>query len=195
VSALPPRVMIRASGRRGHSRQERGTYSPLIISQLFQCKPKHTLLRRNACGTPRLLNKPGRPGLQLRFPFVRWLGQFRVDCRQIGSNPSCQVGGHLSQLAKNRPQAPQIAVRVCACMRSFFFRFSPISCTLRACATITSCPNSLNNRLTQGECMPVSSAIRLRGILPNTSLIAFASRAHSLLSPHPACFIQHAIPT
>jgi len=32
----------------------------------------------------------------------------------------------------------------------------------------------LNNRLTQGECIPVSRAIRLRGIPPNTSFIAFA---------------------
>ena len=40
-------------------------------------------------------------------------------------------------------------------------------------ATITSCPNSLNPRLTHGECIPVSSAIRLRGIFPNTSFIAF----------------------
>jgi hypothetical protein len=32
--------------------------------------------------------------------------------------------------------------------------------------------NSLSNRLTQGECIPVSSAIRQRGMLPNTSRIA-----------------------
>jgi hypothetical protein len=38
---------------------------------------------------------------------------------------------------------------------------------------ITSCPNSLNHRLTQVECIPVSSAIRLRGILPNSSRRAF----------------------
>jgi hypothetical protein len=38
-------------------------------------------------------------------------------------------------------------------------RFS-IRRTLRAWATITSCPNSLNKRLTHGECIPVSSAIR-----------------------------------
>src|SRR5271157_3188703 len=63
--------------------------------------------------------------------------------------------------------------RVCASMRSSFFRLSPIKRTLRACATITSCPNSLNNRLTQGECIPVSSAMRLRGMPPNTSFIAF----------------------
>src|SRR5438309_6649209 len=59
--------------------------------------------------------------------------------------------------------------RVCASRRSSFFRLSPIRRTLRACATITSCPSSLSRRLTHGECMPVSSAIRLRGIPPNTS--------------------------
>jgi hypothetical protein len=41
-------------------------------------------------------------------------------------------------------------------------RLSPISRTLRAFATITSCPKSLSKRLTQGECVPISSAIRLR---------------------------------
>jgi hypothetical protein len=53
-------------------------------------------------------------------------------------------------------------------------RLSPIKRTLRACATITSWPTSINNRLTHGECIPVSSAIRQRGIAPNTSFIAFA---------------------
>jgi len=57
--------------------------------------------------------------------------------------------------------------------RSSLRRLFPIKRTLRACATITSCPNSLNHRLTHGECIPVSSAIRLRGILPNRSRMAF----------------------
>ena len=52
-------------------------------------------------------------------------------------------------------------------------RLSPIKRTLRACATITSCPKALNNRLTYGECIPVSNAIRLRGMPPNKSRIAF----------------------
>ncbi len=59
-------------------------------------------------------------------------------------------------------------------MRSSFFRLSPISRTLRALATITSCPNPLSKRLIQGECVPISSAIRLRGIAPKTSDNAFA---------------------
>src|SRR5271157_123028 len=57
--------------------------------------------------------------------------------------------------------------------RSSLRRLSPIRRTLRACATITSCPNSLNSRLTHGECIPVSSAIRQRGIAAKTSFIAF----------------------
>jgi hypothetical protein len=60
-----------------------------------------------------------------------------------------------------------------ASSRSSFFRLSPIKRTLRACATITSCPSPLNNRLTHGECIPVSNAIRLRGMAPNTSFMAF----------------------
>jgi hypothetical protein len=54
-----------------------------------------------------------------------------------------------------------------------FADFPPINRTLRAWATITSCPDSLNNRLTRGESVPASNAIRLHGILPNTSLMAF----------------------
>ena len=62
---------------------------------------------------------------------------------------------------------------VCASSRSSFFRLSPIRRTLRAWATIASCPNSASSRLTQGECIPVSSATRLRGIPPNLSRRAF----------------------
>jgi hypothetical protein len=51
---------------------------------------------------------------------------------------------------------------------------APISRTLRACLTITSCPNLLSKRLIQGECVPISSAIRLRGIAPKISCNAFA---------------------
>ena len=58
-------------------------------------------------------------------------------------------------------------------LQSSLRRLFPIKRTLRACATITSCPNSLNHRLTHGDCIPVSSAIRLRGILPNSSRMAF----------------------
>src|SRR5215470_1626698 len=64
--------------------------------------------------------------------------------------------------------------KVCASSRSSFLRLSPISLTLRAFATITSCPNCLSKRLIQGECVPISSAIRLRGMVPKTSCNAFA---------------------
>jgi hypothetical protein len=57
-------------------------------------------------------------------------------------------------------------------MRSSFRLLSPMRRTFRACATITSCPNSVNSRLTQGECVPVSRAMRLRGIFSNARLIA-----------------------
>jgi hypothetical protein len=39
--------------------------------------------------------------------------------------------------------------------------------------SITSCPNSASIRLIHGECIPVSSAMRQRGIPPNTSRTAF----------------------
>ena len=38
---------------------------------------------------------------------------------------------------------------------------------------ITSCPSSLNTRLTHGECIPVSNAIRHCGVPSNASRIAF----------------------
>ena len=59
-----------------------------------------------------------------------------------------------------------------ASSRSSFRLLSPISRTLRACATMVSWPSSLSNRLTHGECVPVSIATRLRGIAAKISLIA-----------------------
>jgi hypothetical protein len=44
--------------------------------------------------------------------------------------------------------------------------------TFWACATITSYPSAVNNRLTHGECLPVSIAMRHRGMLPNTCFMA-----------------------
>src|SRR5215472_6560671 len=72
-----------------------------------------------------------------------------------------------------RDRCVPAAARVRASSRSSFFRLSPIKRTLRACATITSCPNSFTNRLTHGECVPVSIATPLSGIAPNTSRTAF----------------------
>jgi hypothetical protein len=62
-------------------------------------------------------------------------------------------------------------------------------------ATITSCPNSLNKRLIQGECVPISRAIRLCGILRKTSCNALAFVRNSLFHLYLARFIHHAIPT
>jgi hypothetical protein len=59
---------------------------------------------------------------------------------------------------QSEPAAPSLCIQPIVLAAVF-----PISRTLRACATISS-PNSLSNRLTQGECIPVSSTIRLRGI-------------------------------
>ena len=89
---------------------------------------------------------------------IRWAWAWALRC--------CTGASNCGSILANR-------ARVRASNRSSFRRLSPIKRTLRAWATITSCPNSLNNRLTHGECIPVSSAIRLRGIFPNTSLIAF----------------------
>jgi hypothetical protein len=40
-----------------------------------------------------------------------------------------------------------------------------MTAAMGALATITSCLNSLSKRLIQGECVPISSAIRLRGMV------------------------------
>jgi hypothetical protein len=62
---------------------------------------------------------------------------------------------------------------------------------LRACATITSCPSWVNCRLNQGECVPVSSAMRLHGVLPKTCWIPFGVSVgcvpESRYLPHPRC--------
>src|ERR1700716_3467357 len=67
-------------------------------------------------------------------------------------------------------RASRASVR--ASCRSSFRLLLVINCTFCACATITSCPSSVNSRLTHGECVPVSSAMRLCGILENVCFIA-----------------------
>ena len=56
---------------------------------------------------------------------------------------------------------------VCASSRSSLRLLWLISCTCRALATITSWPNWLSSRLTHGECVPTSIAMRQRGRAPN----------------------------
>jgi hypothetical protein len=79
-------------------------------------------------------------------------------------------------------------------LRSSLCRLFPTKRTLRACATITSCPNSLNHRLTDGECIPVSSAIRLCGILPNSSRMAFGVVLTFGSTPTSPGRVQDAVP-
>src|SRR5439155_8295074 len=62
--------------------------------------------------------------------------------------------------------------KVRASWRSSFRLLLVINSTFCACATINSCLSSVNSRLTHGECVPVSRAIRLRGIFPNVCFIA-----------------------
>ena len=54
-----------------------------------------------------------------------------------------------------------------ASIRSFLRMLCVINFTLCAFATITSCPIDARCRLTHGECVPTSTAIRLAGILAN----------------------------
>src|SRR5215472_2056098 len=81
----------------------------------------------------------------------------------------------------------------CASRRSSFLRLSKVSRTLRAFATITSCPNPLSKRLIQGEsrfparCDCVHCAEEF--------LQCFRTHADSLLQLDLACFIHHAVPT
>ena len=81
----------------------------------------------------------------------------RLDAQTLGR--LARIDPQLLCPAKHRSAKAQADLSV--------FQLSPISRTLRARAAITSCPNSLNNRLTHGECIPVSSAIVLPGISPN----------------------------
>ena len=80
--------------------------------------------------------------------------------------------------------APAASVR--ASRRSSFRRLLVIKRTFWACPTITSCPSAVNNRLTHGECVPVSIAMRHRGRLPNTCFMAsgvVASLCSKTISP------------
>src|SRR5580704_5871908 len=56
---------------------------------------------------------------------------------------------------------------------SFFRLLALISFTCLALATITSCPNAVSSRLTHGEWLPTSMAIRQRCIAPNACSIPF----------------------
>src|SRR5215469_18016653 len=61
--------------------------------------------------------------------------------------------------------------KVCASNRSSFRLLSVISFTCLGLATTVSCPNSCRKRLTQGEWVPTSMAIRARPQEPNLSTI------------------------
>src|SRR6267142_4422824 len=88
---------------------------------------------------------------------VRWIRACTLRCR-TGPNSSGSI------------RASRAKVR--ASCRSSFRLLLVIHCTFCACATITSCPSSVTSRLTHGECVPVSSAMRLCGIFANVCFIA-----------------------
>src|SRR5579864_7454073 len=75
---------------------------------------------------------------------------------------------------------------VCASKRSSLRRLSPINRTLRACATITSCPNPLSSRLTHGECIPVSTAIGAK----IESIMKHRGTENAVLPAHPEATIS-----
>ncbi|MFZ0953222.1 MAG: hypothetical protein WAN17_13210, partial [Candidatus Sulfotelmatobacter sp.] len=70
---------------------------------------------------------------------------------------------HRIQQLRIDPGQPRQRLRI---QPIVFLPALPINRTLRAFPTITSCPNSLSKRLIQGECVPISSPIRLGGIAP-----------------------------
>jgi hypothetical protein len=89
---------------------------------------------------------------------------------------------------------PRLAFSVCASSRSSFLRLSPISRTLRAFATITSCPNSLSKRLNPRRMCPDlqrDPAVRHYG---EDFLQRFHIRADALLQLYLAGFLQYAVP-
>lgn len=61
--------------------------------------------------------------------------------------------------------------KVCASKRSSFRLLSLISFTCRGLATTSSCPRLPNKRLTHGEWVPTSMAIRARPSEPNVAVI------------------------
>ena len=73
--------------------------------------------------------------------------------------------------------------------RSSFRLLVLINFTCLGLATTTSWPSVRSNRLTQGECVPTSRAIRQRPIGPNTLVIAFLfvpPQPSSITSPRPS---------
>ena len=73
----------------------------------------------------------------------------------------CNVRNRNPEKAEGLGPELQRGTGAIAVGESSFLRLSPISRTLRALATITSCPHWRSKRLIQGECVPISSAIRL----------------------------------
>ena len=140
---------------------------PAISSEIFF---QHGNIRANT----RVAGQDTRRAFQ-RVAFRR---RIRISNKKSGRKHPDASGKTRQELrcctgASNRGSIRASRASVRPSIRSSFRRLSPIKRTLRACATITSCPNSLNTRLTHGECVPVSNAIRLRAIPPNTSFIAF----------------------
>src|ERR1700693_377026 len=84
--------------------------------------------------------------------------------------------GHLDRVSPSMRRPIDVKARfwVCCSCHDFpsFRLLLVINSTFCACATITWCPHSVSSRLIQGECVPVSMAMRLRGIFPKVCLIA-----------------------
>jgi len=128
----------------------------------------------------------GSSALQFR---TQTFAFFRIYIRYIAAAQTLAVAfGKLRAVFTSAAPAPvELALEStsdrCAPVRcdASFLRLSPISRTLRACATVTFVPNSLNRRLIQYECLPVSSAMRLRGMEPK--LRATLSHSYARASP------------
>src|SRR5215471_20835748 len=86
--------------------------------------------------------------------------------------------------------------KVCASQRSSFRVLSVISFTCRGFATMTSCPRPANKRLTHGEWVPTSMAIRTRPNEPNVAIIPALVVVWNLTFPqYLTVATQHAVPT
>lgn len=70
----------------------------------------------------------------------------------------------------------------------------PIRRALRACTTITSCPNWLSTGLTQCVWHLSLHAIRLRGTAPNASCMAFAGVLRRCSNSMLPVFVHHVVP-
>src|SRR5215471_18604199 len=148
--------------------------NPLVVS------------RRNCC-VPHLRSRSPYDFTNPRAAFTSAVRALTSTARariSVRCNCACALRCFTGLSSSGSIRASRASVR--ASRRSSFRRLLVIKRTFWACPTITSCPSAVNNRLTHGECVPVSIAMQHLSMLLNTCFMAsgvVASLCSKTISP------------